>query len=77
MVGPIAGEVTYVEALGRETFVGVEIGDARVVVHHDGRASLLPGDRLEFGLLPGSLRFFDPADGRATAAMVDTEVTPN
>jgi ABC-type sugar transport system ATPase subunit len=77
MVGPIAGEVTYVEALGRETFVGVEVGDARVVVHHDGRASLLPGDRLEFGLLPGSLRFFDPADGRATAAMVDTEVTPN
>src|SRR3954469_24332893 len=68
MVGPIAGEVTYVESLGRETFIGVEVGDARLVVHHDGRAALLPGDRVEFGLLPGALRFFDPADGRATAA---------
>jgi ABC-type sugar transport system ATPase subunit len=65
MVGPVAGEVSYVEALGRETFVGVEVGDARVVVHHDGRAALLPGDRVEFGLLPGALRFFDPADGTA------------
>jgi ABC-type sugar transport system ATPase subunit len=77
MAGPIAGEVTYVEALGRETFVGVAIGDARVVVHHDGRATLLPGDRIEFGLLPGALRFFDPADGRAAVAVVDAEVAPS
>jgi multiple sugar transport system ATP-binding protein len=68
LVGPIAGEVAYVEALGRETFVGVEAGDARLVVHHDGRAALLPGDRVEFGLTAGALRYFDAGDGRALAA---------
>jgi ABC-type sugar transport system ATPase subunit len=68
MAGPVAGEVAYVEALGRETFVGVDVGDdRRVVVHHDGRATLLPGDRVEFGVLPKALRFFDVADGRALA----------
>ena len=66
LAGPIAGEVSFVEALGRETFVGVAVGDgARVVVHHDGRTTLLPGDRVEFGVVPASLRFFDAASGAA------------
>jgi ABC-type sugar transport system ATPase subunit len=80
LVGPIPGEVVFVEALGRETFVGVDVGDeARVVVHHDGRATVLPGDRVEFGLLPAGLRFFDAGPGgRAIATnRVDTEVTRN
>jgi ABC-type sugar transport system ATPase subunit len=80
LAGPIAGEVAYVEALGRETFVGVTVSDdVRVVVHHEGRATALPGDRVEFGLLPGTLRFFDAGPGgRAIAAdRVDTEVTRN
>jgi ABC-type sugar transport system ATPase subunit len=68
LVGPVAGEVAYVEALGRETFVGVEVGDARVVVHHDGRAALLPGDPVQFGLLPSGLRFFGAGDGQAIPA---------
>jgi ABC-type sugar transport system ATPase subunit len=69
MVGPVAGEVAFVEALGRETFIGVDVGeDRRVVVHHDGRAALVPGDRVEFGVLPGALRYFDVADGRALPA---------
>jgi ABC-type sugar transport system ATPase subunit len=68
LVGPVAGDVAYVEALGRETFVGVDVGDDRVVVHHDGRAALLPGDRVEFGVQPASLRFFDVAGGRALPA---------
>jgi ABC-type sugar transport system ATPase subunit len=68
MAGPVAGEVSFVEALGRETFVGVHIGeDRRVVVHHDGRSTLLPGDRVEFGVLPNTLRFFDAASGQALA----------
>jgi ABC-type sugar transport system ATPase subunit len=67
MAGPVSGEVSFVEALGRETFVGVAVGEARVVVHHDGRSTLLPGDRVEFGVLPGTLRFFDAEDGRALA----------
>jgi ABC-type sugar transport system ATPase subunit len=69
LAGPVAGEVSFVEALGRETFVGVAVGDgARVVVHHDGRTTLLPGDRVEFGVVPASLRFFDAASGVAVAS---------
>jgi ABC-type sugar transport system ATPase subunit len=68
MVGPIGGEVAYVEALGRETFVGVDTGAAPVVVHHDGRAALLPGDTVQFGLVPAALRFFDAGSGRALGA---------
>jgi ABC-type sugar transport system ATPase subunit len=68
LAGPIAGEVVYVEALGRETFVGVRAGDARVVVHADGRSALLPGDRVEFGLLPDGLRYFDTGPGGAALA---------
>jgi ABC-type sugar transport system ATPase subunit len=74
LIGPVPGEVAYVEALGRETFVGVDCGDARLVVHHDGRSTLLPGDRVEFGLAPDGLRFFDAGpggraiDARAVAA---------
>jgi ABC-type sugar transport system ATPase subunit len=68
LAGPIAGEVAFVEALGRETFVGVDVGEGlRMVVHADGRSTLLPGDRVEFGILPGALRYFDVADGRALA----------
>ena len=65
LVGPLSGRVEYVEALGRETFVGVDVGGAQLIVHHDGRAALLPGDRIEFGLVPGDLRFFSAADGLA------------
>jgi ABC-type sugar transport system ATPase subunit len=65
LLGPVTGHVEYVEALGRETFVGVEAGGARLIVHHDGRAALLPGDRIEFGLVTAQLRFFSAEDGVA------------
>jgi ABC-type sugar transport system ATPase subunit len=65
LLGPLSGRVEYVEALGRETFVGVEAGTAQLIVHHDGRAALLPGDRIEFGLVPADLRFFSADDGLA------------
>jgi ABC-type sugar transport system ATPase subunit len=72
LIGPVAGEVAWVEALGRETFVGVNVDagtgggePAQVVVHHGGRATLLPGDAIEFGLAPASLRYFDAGDGIA------------
>jgi ABC-type sugar transport system ATPase subunit len=65
LIGPVSGRVEYVEALGRETFVGVDAGGAHLIVHHDGRAALLPGDRIEFGLVPGDLRFFSAEDGLA------------
>ena len=70
LAGPIAGEVAWVEALGRETFVGVNVDGpgedpSQVVVHHNGRATLLPGDAFRFGLRPGGLRFFDVDSGTA------------
>jgi ABC-type sugar transport system ATPase subunit len=67
LAGPLQGSVAYVEALGRETFVGVEIGAARLALFQEGRLALVPGDRVEFGLVPGGLRFFSPADGAAIA----------
>jgi ABC-type sugar transport system ATPase subunit len=67
LVGPLHGTVAYVEALGRETFVGVDVAGAQLVVHYDGRAPLLPGDALAFGLLPSGLRFFDVGHGAAIA----------
>jgi len=66
LLGPLDGEVAYVEALGRETFLGVDAGaGARFVVSVAGRAALRPGERVRFGLVPGGLRFFDAAGGRA------------
>jgi ABC-type sugar transport system ATPase subunit len=67
LAGPVQGRVAYVEALGRETFVGVDAGDAQLVVHYDGRSALLPGDPLEFGVLPAGLRYFDVKTGAALA----------
>jgi ABC-type sugar transport system ATPase subunit len=66
LAGPLQGSVAYIEALGRETFVGVDVGDARLAVFQEGRIALAPGDRVEFGLVPGGLRFFSP-DGAALA----------
>jgi ABC-type sugar transport system ATPase subunit len=64
LVGPLRGTVAYVEALGRETFVGVSVGGARLAVFVEGRAAITVGDSVEFGLVPSALRYFAP-DGRA------------
>jgi ABC-type sugar transport system ATPase subunit len=65
LVGPLRGTVVFVEALGRETFVGVEIGDSRLVVFEEGRATRDVGEELEFGLVPSGLRYFDKDTGAA------------
>ena len=65
IAGPLAGTVAYVEALGRETFVGVDAAGSRLAVHQEGRTRLQPGDAVEFGLVPGALRFFAPDTGAA------------
>jgi ABC-type sugar transport system ATPase subunit len=66
-LGPVRGTVEYVEALGRETFLGVATDGARLIVHHDGRATEQVGDAIEFGIAPGGLRFFDTDSGVAIA----------
>jgi ABC-type sugar transport system ATPase subunit len=66
LIGPIAGRVAYVEALGRETIVGVERDDgSRLVAVMEGRATLEVADEVSVGLVPGRLRRFDRETGSA------------
>jgi hypothetical protein len=65
MIGPVSGSVAFVEALGRETFLGVDAGGARLVVFEEGRSSAVPGDSIEFGLVPSGLRYFSSDTGAA------------
>jgi ABC-type sugar transport system ATPase subunit len=67
LAGPLRGRVAYVEALGRETFVGVDVGDARLAVYQEGRTTLQPGDDVAFGLIADGLRYFAVDDGAAIA----------
>ena len=61
MVGPFEGEVEYVEALGRETFVGVD----GLVLQVEGRAAAQVGDTVRYGLVRDGLRRFDSQTGAA------------
>ena len=65
-LGPFEGRVEYVEALGRETFIGVAVADgARFVVAADGSARVAIGETVRFGLVPEGLHLFDAATGSA------------
>jgi ABC-type sugar transport system ATPase subunit len=62
--GPIDGRVAYVEALGRETLIGVDTeGGARLVAAVEGRARLDVGAPIRVGLVEAGIRRFG-ADGR-------------
>jgi len=65
MIGPLRGQVAFVEALGRETFVGVDVGETRLVVFEEGRATRDVGETMEFGLVSSGLRYFDADSGAA------------
>jgi ABC-type sugar transport system ATPase subunit len=66
LVGPLEGVVLYVEALGRETFIGVETpGGARYVLEADGTTRVPLGDTVRFGFVPGRLHLFDAETGLA------------
>ena len=59
LLGPIDGTVEYVEALGRETLIGVDAaGAARFVVEADGRVRAEPGELVRFGLRRGWVYLF-------------------
>jgi len=60
LVGPFDGEVEYVEALGRETFLGV----GGMVLLVDGRAAAEVGETVRYGLVREGLRYFDADSGR-------------
>jgi multiple sugar transport system ATP-binding protein len=66
LIGPLDGSVEHVEALGRETLLGVlGPGGARFVIEAEGHVRANPGDTLRFGLRKGWLYLFDAADERA------------
>ena len=66
LLGPLDGVVEYVEALGRETFLGVRHEEeTRLVLCVEGRSPSQPGDRVTYGLVRDGLRFFDPESGAA------------
>jgi ABC-type sugar transport system ATPase subunit len=61
LMGPIDGRVAYVEALGRETLVGVDTdAGARLVTVVEGRARLEVGEPIRLGLVEAGIRRFDP-----------------
>ncbi len=69
LLGPLSGRVQYVEALGRETFLGVAAApEARFVVGVEGRAGVQPGQTVSFGFVPAGVRWFDPESGVALAS---------
>lgn len=64
LVGPLKGRVQYVEALGRETFVGVELGEGVLFTAQiAGGERVDPGDVLELGFKKGKMYLFDEHDG--------------
>jgi len=66
LLGPLSGRVEYVEALGRETFLGVSAApEARFVVGVEGRAGVQPGQVVRFGFVPAGVRWFHPESGSA------------
>jgi multiple sugar transport system ATP-binding protein len=66
LVGPLEGRVAYVEALGRETFVGVDTdAGARLVALVEGRARPGVGEPLRLGLVAEGMRRFDAETGAA------------
>jgi ABC-type sugar transport system ATPase subunit len=59
LLGPIEGRVAYVEALGRETLVGVDTeAGARLVTVLEGRARIDVGEPLRLGLVEAGVRRF-------------------
>ena len=61
LLGPIEGRVAYVEALGRETLVGVDTdAGERLVTVLEGRARLRVGEPLRLGLVEAGVRRFTP-----------------
>jgi len=59
LLGPIEGRVSYVEALGRETLVGVATdAGATLVTVLEGRARVEVGEPLRLGLVEAGVRRF-------------------
>jgi ABC-type sugar transport system ATPase subunit len=65
LIGPIDGRISFVESLGRETFVAVEAAEsARFVIQVEGQHSVRIADSLRFGLVAGGIYLFDVQSGQ-------------
>jgi ABC-type sugar transport system ATPase subunit len=61
LIGPFEGTVESIEALGRETFLGVRAaGELQFVVRLDGTGHHQLGESVSFGIEPGRLHLFEP-----------------
>jgi ABC-type sugar transport system ATPase subunit len=67
LVGPIDGRATFVEMLGRETLIGVEVSGEQFTVLADADSRVVPGDAIRFGVEPKKLFLFDPSTSKAIA----------
>ena len=69
LAGPFQGDVESIEALGRETFVGVRCTpDLAFTVRFEGTSHHTLGEPLRFGIEPGRIHLFDPGSETAVAA---------
>ena len=61
LVGPFDGVVESIEALGRETFVGVRAAaELEFIVRFGGTSNHRLGEKLTFGIEQGRIHLFDP-----------------
>lgn len=69
LLGPFSAEVTYVESLGRETFIGLASeGGLTFVAHANGRCQLSIGSTVEFGIAGHAVYLFDADSGDVISA---------
>jgi ABC-type sugar transport system ATPase subunit len=70
LIGPIDGRAAFVEMLGRETLIGVDVGGGdRFTVLADPNSRIGSGDPVRFGAEPGHLYLFDVTTERALAVV--------
>jgi multiple sugar transport system ATP-binding protein len=69
LIGPIDGRAAFVEMLGREALIGVDVGHHRFAVLADPHTRVRSGDPVRFGAEPGHLYLFDVTTERALAVV--------
>jgi multiple sugar transport system ATP-binding protein len=77
LLGPLRGEVIYIEDLGREWFAGVEVSEgASFVVGGTTKPPPEIGTTLQFGLKPSGVFIFDPATEHCISHPAGAEQLP-
>ncbi len=61
--GSTSAPATYVENLGTQTVIEVDLGGSRLLVTRDGNRAVTPGDPVRLGIDPATVRWFDVRTG--------------